>query len=139
MPGRKKTPDETARGKQKVIGFLRQGHTLLQSAVLAQISQSMLKNWRHRDPEFLAASNEAYDEGTEQFSAEVKRRAIEGWNEPVYYQGQQVGHVRKFSDALLMFELKKRNPAYRDKVDMQHSGGIDITKLVAALDKVKDE
>jgi len=32
---------------------------------------------------------------------------------PVYYQGEQCGEVREYSDTLLIFILKARDPAYR--------------------------
>lgn len=38
-------------------------------------------------------------------------RAIEGWDEPVFYQGVQCGTVRKFSNALAIFLLKCRKPS----------------------------
>jgi hypothetical protein len=54
---------------------------------------------------------------------EVRRRAIEGWDESVYQRGQLVGHVRKFSDALLMMEAKRRDPSYRENPHVEVTGG----------------
>jgi hypothetical protein len=37
-------------------------------------------------------------------------RATTGWNEPVYYQGEVCGRVRRFSDGLLMQLLRGLKP-----------------------------
>ena len=61
------------------------------------------------------------------------RRALEGGEEPVFYQGKIVGSVRKYSDTLLMFMLKARRPErYRDRV------GVDVAEDVRALLKAVD-
>jgi hypothetical protein len=124
-----------AKRQQEIIELLEKGHTIIGAARAAGIPHRTVCSWRERDPEFRERSNNAYDDGTDVFRTEARRRSVEGWYEPVYYQGQRVGRVKKFSDTLLMFELKKRDPSYRDHVDVNHSGGIDITKLVAELDK----
>ena len=53
--------------------------------------------------------------GTEALEYEAVRRAYHGVAEPVFYNGVQCGSVTKYSDKLLMFLLKARNPAkYRE-------------------------
>ena len=43
--------------------------------------------------------------------------------EPIYYKGELVGHVRKYSDALMMFLLKAHRPdKYRDNIKVDHAG-----------------
>lgn len=137
MPLRPRAGRHGAKDKrqQDVIDQLVKGHTFVGAARAAGVPVRTVQSWRDRDPEFHERSNKAYDEGTDVFRTETRRRGVEGWYEPVYYQGQRVGRVKKFSDTLLMFELKKRDPSYRDHVDLKHSGEIDITKLVAELDK----
>ena len=47
---------------------------------------------------------------------EAVRRAHDGVDEPVFYQGKACGVVRKYSDTLLIFLLKGRRPEkYRDR------------------------
>lgn len=54
----------------------------------------------------------------ELLEAEAVRRAYEGVDEPVFYQGSECGEVRKYSDTLLMFLLKGMMPnKYRERVD----------------------
>src|SRR5437870_3224245 len=42
--------------------------------------------------------------------AEATRRAVEGWDEPVFYRGQVWGHVRRYSDTLLLARLEALDP-----------------------------
>lgn len=44
---------------------------------------------------------------------EAHRRAVEGWDEGVYFKGELCGQERKFSDRLLELLLKADNPKYR--------------------------
>src|SRR5690348_7167498 len=73
---------------------------------------------------FHALAEHAAADAADALEAEVRRRAVDGYDEPVFYQGKPVGAVRKFSDLLLIFLTKKANPAFRDnyKVDHVHSG-----------------
>jgi hypothetical protein len=53
---------------------------------------------------------------------EAMRRAVDGWDEPVYQKGEQVGVVRKYSDSLLALLLRGRRPdVYRDNAQVQVS------------------
>lgn len=48
----------------------------------------------------------------------ARKRAVDGWDEPVFYEGEVCGHIRKYSDRMLELTLKG-NPMtrerYRDK------------------------
>lgn len=82
------------------------------------ISRGLPHAWAHRDPAFAAKMAEAKAVGElvrlDEIEAEIERRAVKGYEEPVYQKGIRVGTIRKFSDLLLMFRAKKLNPAYRD-------------------------
>lgn len=60
--------------------------------------------------EFAAAWDSAREVAADALELEARRRAKEGWPEPVFYQGKQVGRVRKYSDTLLIFLLKATRP-----------------------------
>jgi hypothetical protein len=63
--------------------------------------------------------------------AEIERRAIEGIDEPVYWRGQRVDTIKKYSDNLLMFRAKRLEPAYKDNYQPQQaSTTINITRTV---------
>lgn len=93
------------------------------------ISKQSVHNWRELDPAFAADWDRAVDLATEDLEKEARRRAYQGVEEPVFYQGEICGHVQKFSDTLLMFTIKARKPEYRDKIT------IDVNKLDADIER----
>ncbi|MBT3932496.1 MAG: hypothetical protein HOL07_11125 [Rhodospirillaceae bacterium] len=83
---------------------------------------------RDTDPVFAEAWHAAQEAGNDTVEDEAVRRAVAGHAEPVFYQGKQVGSVRKYSDSLLMFVLKARRPQrFRDR------GDIEVASDLAAL------
>ena len=87
------------------------------------IARQTAYEWRSEIPEFAEAWDKALKIGTSVLEDEAIRRAHEGWNEPVFYQGKECGSVRKYSDTLLIFTLKAHNPEkYREKTSMELTG-----------------
>ena len=84
------------------------------SSQIADLPRRTAYRWLKTDPEFAAAWEEALEQATERLEEEVRRRAVDGVDEPVFHQGEICGCRRKYSDNLLMFLLKKRKPEYRD-------------------------
>ena len=64
--------------------------------------------WRREDAEFGKAWDDAYAEGGDAIDEEARRRAVDGWDEPVFRGGEQVGVIRRYSDRLLERLLKGR-------------------------------
>lgn len=63
------------------------------------------------------------DLGTDALEDEAVRRAHEGVLKPVFQQGKEVGHVREYSDALMVTMLKARRPEkFKDRVASEVSG-----------------
>lgn len=80
---------------------------------------------RQANEDFALAWADIEEWTTEEMEQEARRRAVLGVKEPVYNRGQLVGHVRKYSDTLLIFLLKGRKPGmYRDNVHVEHGGAI---------------
>jgi hypothetical protein len=53
--------------------------------------------------------------GTDLIEQEAWRRAVDGYDRPVFQDGELVGLVRAYSDVLLMMLLRGRRPeAYRE-------------------------
>ncbi len=65
---------------------------------------------RKRSKRFAAAWDDALEEACDALEAEARRRAVEGVEIPVYFQGEVVGHLTKHSDQLLIFLLKAHRP-----------------------------
>lgn len=91
------------------------------------ISRTRVYNLRKSDPEFEEAFIEAWDMGVEALEGEAMRRAMYGTTRPVYQGGQKVGAVREYSDAMIIFMLKKNNPGkYGDKLPETTIGTVPI-------------
>lgn len=105
----------------------------------AQVSRGTVYQRRSDDVAFAAAWESALEEAADLLEAEARRRAHDGWDEPVFGsqgagQGSgQIGTVRKYSDTLLIFLLKGARPEkYRERSDVKVSG--EIVKVYAGFD-----
>jgi hypothetical protein len=96
------------------------------SARKAGVCAPTIRTARKEDAEFSAACDEALQNYREAIETEIKRRAIDGWLEPIYQKGEQVGEVRRYSDRMLELHAKRHIPEYRDKqsVDLSVHGGV---------------
>ena len=73
------------------------------------VGRSTVYEWRDKDEGFAQEWDNALDAASDVLEAEARRRAAEGTQEPVFYQGEEIGSVRKYSDLLLIFLLKAVN------------------------------
>ena len=81
----------------------------------------------------------------EEAEAELVRRGVDGWQEPVYYKGEVVGTKPRYSDICLIALLRKLDPeGFRETtpikniVQVASQGTEDMEKLEADLaDMVK--
>jgi hypothetical protein len=85
----------------------------------------------------LATPNIALEAAKHQLEEEAIRRATEGVLEPQFYKGTICGYKTNYSDALLMFVLRKLDPSYRDSAG---KGETNINFGIAVLPmQAKDE
>ncbi|MER1940637.1 terminase [Castellaniella sp. FW104-16D08] len=97
-----------------------------QALAIVDLHRSTVLRWRKDDPEFAAAYDQALEDATDTLESEARRRAVEGVDEPVYYKGERVGAVRRYSDKLMEVLLKGNRPdKFKDRVE--HSGSLDIS------------
>lgn len=129
---------------QFVTAFAESGNVSAACRV-ADIDRSTYYYWLEHDALFAARVAQAQEQANDALELEARRRAIEGWEEPVWSatKGKQIGMVRKFSDTLLIFLLKGARPGkYRERVDitldidatirrMAEARGLDPDQLVA--------
>jgi hypothetical protein len=110
--------------------------------VAAGVTYSLVHtHWRRTDPWFEAMLNEALLESKDVLEAEAYRRAVQGIDEPVIFQGMvttiidgETGRektltVKKYSDGLLQMLLKASDPEkYREqsKVSVDHGGAVGV-------------
>ena len=77
---------------------------------LMGISPSNLLVARKNDELFDQGVRNAIDEGYDLIEEEARRRAVDGVLEPVFYRGEEVGKIRRYSDQLLITLLKGYKP-----------------------------
>ena len=90
-----------------------------QACEIAGIARQTPYEWCQKSVEFAEAMDNARATGEkvllDEVKQEVRRRGLEGVEEPLSYQGKLTGDtVRKWSDLLLMFYGKYLDPRFRD-------------------------
>ena len=137
--------------RELVLNELRATGRKNQSARAAGLCPQTVRTYLDLSEAFAAEYQVALDDYKDSIRAEVHRRGVEGWLEPVYQKGVRVlepvldeegrvcrdaeGHImytpasiRKFSDRLLELEAKRVDPEYRDRRQVDHTvkGGVMV-------------
>jgi len=97
----------------------------------AQIGRSSHYRWLD-DPDYAEEFEQAKKDAVDVLEAEARRRAVEGWEEPVgWYKGEAGGTVRRYSDTLLIFLLKGAAPQkYRERMEVSGAlKGLDFSVM----------
>jgi len=135
MANRSKMTDERV---ERFLAVLSQGGSVTAAAEQAGIGRRTVYDWKAADADFAEAFEDAWQRGIAALEDEAVRRAYRGTERPVFQKGVQVGTVKEFSDSLLMFLLKSRDPRFRDKATVEMTGkdggpiktdSIDLSKL----------
>lgn len=94
------------------------------------ITRRTAYNWREADPEFAAGWDRAMKAAVLGLEDEAHRRAFEGLDKPVFYQGEECGTVREYSDTLAIFLLKAHNPEkYRENSKVELEANIRVNDM----------
>jgi hypothetical protein len=115
-----------------LMAFVNGAYTPAHACHAAQVSVEAYRLWMRKDPLFVAAMEEANEFVCQRLEREAIRRAMEGWEEPVYQKGMLVGYVRKFDSNMLQFVLKKMKPEYRERYAPPEGFVADITERLRA-------
>jgi len=117
------------------------GGNITRAAECVGITRQTHYDWLESDPEYVEEFKKAEQEAADRLEEEARRRAVEGWEEPVFHKGKVVGAVRKYSDALLIFLLKGAKPEkYKERVANEHSGKVEAdVKVYHDLRKLSKE
>lgn len=127
---------ELIRRHGRDIGDIR---ALRQAGVQGQRGQ--LRRLLDADGDLRDEIAEARGRSPDRIEAALIERAIDGWLEPVFYKGGEVGYIRKFSDSLLAMAAKAHVPAYRDVTRHEHVGPdggpleVENPDVAAAIDR----
>lgn len=102
-----------------------------------KLSPAAVDDYRILVPAF----GEQVDFAIEMFNAKLEEaaveRAVEGVDEPVFYQGMECGSKKKYSDDLLKFLMQANNPQKYGKTDTK-TGGAPIIVQIANFTQSED-
>lgn len=136
--GQRLTAKQRAEAQEAFLASYSQGHSITKSCQAAGIHRDTLYTWKEHDEPFMLRFNQAKEEGDDCIRDEVRRRGVEGWEEPVYQLARLAGTVRKYSDRMLEMMAKARMPEYRDKHDVNVTGSIEVKKAADEFDALLD-
>ena len=122
---------QTPKKEGEFLDALAETGNVTRACVSAKIGRATVYEWRAADEEFRERWETALDLGCDALEDEATRRAHDGVPEPVYYQGEVVGQVQKYSDTLLMFLLKGRRPEkFKDRTELTGKDGALIVPVL---------
>lgn len=97
------------------------------AAAIAGVSSSAVSALRQRNADFDAAFEDAMEEAIDKMETEARRRAVDGVEKTIYYQGEVCGYEQVYSDSLLMFLLKgRRRAVFGDKQELTGKDGAPL-------------
>lgn len=91
----------TAARQEEFLDALKREGSVAAACGVVGMSTTSAYNARTRIRGFRNRWDDALADVKPRIEAEVMRRAVEGWDEPVFHAGKQVGVKRKYSDSLL--------------------------------------
>jgi hypothetical protein len=100
------------------------------AAERAGVSRRAVYKRGEADPEFAGAMEDAREEAYDRLEHEAFRRGARGVLEPVFYQGERCGEIRRYSDALLALLLKANRPErFRENARIEHAGQVGVVPV----------
>ena len=122
-PGQHMTPAQRRIVQAAFLAAFQETANLTSASEAAGIDRTLVRYWQEHDETFSFQYHAAEEVANDRLRAEIVRRAVEGWEEPVYQLGRYAGTIRKYSDTLLIFQAKARMPEYRDKSPQLETDG----------------
>ena len=115
------------RWKTRFLKALQEQGAVTTACEMAGVGRTAAYALRGKDAKFAAAWDEAVNVMLDGVEDSALHRARYGWEEPVWYKGEQCGTVRKFSDTLLIFVLRQARPerwARAERLKIEHQGDV---------------
>lgn len=120
--------------KEKFLQRLSWDANVTASAKAIDVSRRRMYEERDHDPEFAVAWDEAVEAAVDRLEQEAWRRATEGVEKPITFQGKITGHFNEYSDRLLEFLLKgRRADTFKDRAEVTGKDGDPLGQLVVVL------
>jgi transposase-like protein len=153
--------DSGARRKRLFLDVYARTGNISAAARESGICRRTHYNWLTDDEEYQAAFEETHEAAIDLLEMEARRRAVEGIDEPVIYQGELMGAwvdekgntvakdspgariipltVKRYSDTLLIFLLKAAKPdKYRERREIVGAGGGPLLVVTGPTDRSKE-
>lgn len=106
--------------------------SLKKAAREANLSTNAIRVRLRHDDNFARAWDEAREIAACGLEDEARRRAVDGVDEPVFFQGEVVGYSKRYSDSLLIMLLKGVRPELRETLNKHElSGSLGLEQQVA--------
>jgi hypothetical protein len=120
--------------KNAFLTVYRRTKNITASAQAAGLHRSTHYDWCNPqepgyDPRYVDALAEAEQIANDFLQLELRRRALIGVLEPVYYQGEVVGYNRKLSDVLLIVALKQAG-LFNERPAEQRDDPLDVARQI---------
>lgn len=105
----------------------------------AGLNRVKLFTLREQDADFAARWDKAREIGLEALEDEARSRALLGWEEEVWYKGEQCGVSRKYSPTLLGLLLKKDKTGDPAAPDRQPTAPMNPAAVMEELLRLHEE
>ncbi len=102
------------------------GHAARVASPHAKRPNTTFYDWRREDPEFADQWDEALEEAISSAEVELRRRAVDGWEEPIFSKGELVGTKIVKSDRALELLIKRWRPEYIERRNIELNGGVTV-------------
>jgi hypothetical protein len=122
----------TDRVKEKFLAHLRDTCNVSESARACGVSRRCAYDHKEADPDFSRDWDDAVEEAADKLEREAWRRAVEGTDKPVTFQGVITDTYKEYSDRMLELLLKSHRPdKYRERsdVNLRTPDGIQVEEL----------
>lgn len=131
-----------ARAKASRATFLRayveNGGHVAKAAAVAGVSRVTVWKWRRKSARFREAFEVATDAAVSALEDEAVRRAVHGIDR-IRFDPKGKKYIEKaFSDKLLVRLLEAKHPAFRRRVDVEHSGQLTLVDALSAVRRIRD-
>lgn len=120
---------------------LRTTANVSEAARAAGIDRKTAYNWRHCDTRFCDQWKQALEDATDALEAEARRRAVDGYDEPVIHGGRVICDTegrpltrKRYSDGLLRMLLRAHRPAHYANSRGQSGEAVSVLPLIEGDD-----
>jgi hypothetical protein len=128
------TPKLTAELKMVFCRAYAQRGIIREGTTASGVSRRTYLRWRKDDESFNEACMEAKQMAVDVIEEEAHRRAIDGFDRPVIYQGEITDTYKDYSDSLLTMLMKGNKPEkYKERTE--HSGSVGRPMTLDQEDK----